>query len=174
MRWNYPSGGIMPSPSSTVPGAQTACEDLARAISFIFEHAEELEVDTDCYSLWGGSAGGRMAAWLGSYGPAAFGGDELATDLGPSSCSIPATAITQKTPRPPFACVGESDGIANWRTMQRRLDAHGAPWGSPPNFTTIQACPTASGWEPARWAEGWLEEAVAFWEGANVSIPVDR
>lgn len=59
------------------PDAQMACEDLARAISFIFEHAEELEIDTDCYSLWGGSAGGRMVAWLGSYGPAAFGGDNL-------------------------------------------------------------------------------------------------
>lgn len=59
------------------PGAQTACEDLARAISFIFAHAEELEVDTDGYSLWGGSAGARMAALLGSYGPAAFGGDNL-------------------------------------------------------------------------------------------------
>ena len=34
------------------PGAQTACEDLARAIRFIFDHADELEVDTDCYSLW--------------------------------------------------------------------------------------------------------------------------
>ena len=43
------------------PGAQTACEDLARAISFIFENADELEVNTDCYSLWGGSAGGRTA-----------------------------------------------------------------------------------------------------------------
>ena len=31
------------------PGAQTACEDLARAISFVFENAEELEVDTDCF-----------------------------------------------------------------------------------------------------------------------------
>ena len=41
------------------------------------EHAGELGVDTDCYSLWGGSAGGRMTAWLGSYGPAAFGGDDL-------------------------------------------------------------------------------------------------
>ena len=50
------------------PGAQTACEDLARAIAFIFEHAEELEVDTSDYSLWGGSAGARMAAWLGTYG----------------------------------------------------------------------------------------------------------
>ena len=27
------------------PGAQTACEDLARAIRFIFDHADELEVD---------------------------------------------------------------------------------------------------------------------------------
>ena len=59
------------------PGAQTACEDLARAISFIFEHAQELQADTDGYSLWGGSAGGRMAAWLGSYGPAAFGESDV-------------------------------------------------------------------------------------------------
>ena len=55
------------------PGAQTACEDLARAIAFIHEHAEELEVDVTDYSLWGGSAGARMAAWVGSYGTAAFG-----------------------------------------------------------------------------------------------------
>ena len=59
------------------PGAQTACEDLARAIQFIFEHAGELEVNTDGYSLWGGSAGARMAAWVGSYGTAAFGADDL-------------------------------------------------------------------------------------------------
>ena len=57
------------------PGAQTACEDLARAIAFIFEHADELEVDTSDYSLWGGSAGARMAAWLGSYGTESFGED---------------------------------------------------------------------------------------------------
>ncbi len=58
------------------PGVQTACEDLARAISFIFEHAKELEVDTNCYSLWGGSAGARMAAYFGSYGTAVFGGGD--------------------------------------------------------------------------------------------------
>lgn len=48
--------------------AQTAYEDLSRAIDFIFEHADELQVDTDGYSLWGGSAGGRMADWVGTYG----------------------------------------------------------------------------------------------------------
>lgn len=45
------------------PGAQTACEDLARAISFIFENADELEVNTDCYALWGGSAESLKRAW---------------------------------------------------------------------------------------------------------------
>ena len=48
------------------PGWTTAYEDLGRAISFIFDHAEELEVDTADYSLWGGSAGARMAATLGN------------------------------------------------------------------------------------------------------------
>lgn len=46
-------------------------------IRFIFDHEDELEVDTDCYSLWDGSTGARMAAWLGPYDPAAFGGGNL-------------------------------------------------------------------------------------------------
>jgi hypothetical protein len=33
------------------PGAQTACDDLARAIAFIHGHAEEMEVDA---ADWGG------------------------------------------------------------------------------------------------------------------------
>lgn len=70
------------------PGAQTTCEDLVRAIRFIFDHAEELEVDTSGYSLWGGSAGGRMSAWVGAYGTAAFGEKELPR---------PATVIIQYT-----------------------------------------------------------------------------
>lgn len=45
-------------------GAQVACEDLAQAIDFIMRHAEELRVSTENYSLWGGSAGARMAAYL--------------------------------------------------------------------------------------------------------------
>ena len=44
------------------PGARTACEDLARAIAYIYQHEDELGVTMDGYSLWGGSAGARMAA----------------------------------------------------------------------------------------------------------------
>ena len=144
------------------PGAQTACEDLARAISFIFEHAEELQVDTDCYSLWGGSAGARMAAWLGSYGPAAFGGDDLPQ---------PGTVIMQYTGHsdytendpPTFACVGENDGIASWRTMERRLQALSS-LGIPTEFHHYPGLGHGFGLGTGTAAEGWLDEAVAFWE----------
>ncbi|MBQ7159832.1 MAG: alpha/beta hydrolase, partial [Treponema sp.] len=48
------------------PGWDESNEDMARAVSFIFAHAKELGVDTDCYSLWGGSAGARISAYVGS------------------------------------------------------------------------------------------------------------
>ncbi len=59
------------------PDAQSACEDLARALTFIFDNVDELGISTENYSLWGGSAGARMAAWVGSYGTRAFGGNDL-------------------------------------------------------------------------------------------------
>ena len=144
------------------PGAQTACEDLARAIHFIFEHAEELEVDTDCYSLWGGSAGGRMAAWLGSYGPAAFGGDDLPR---PGAVIMQYTGHNDYTENDPptFACVGGNDGIANWRTMQRRTEALDV-LGIPTEFHHYPGLPHGFGLGTGTVAERWLEEAVAFWE----------
>lgn len=144
------------------PGAQTACEDLARAISFIFEHAEELEVDTDCYSLWGGSAGGRMAAWLGSYGPAAFGGDDLPQ---PGAVIMQYTGHSDYTENDPptFACVGESDGIANWRTMERRIETLDA-LGIPTEFHHYPGLGHGFGLGTGTVAEGWIDQAVEFWE----------
>lgn len=144
------------------PGAQTACEDLARAISFIFENAEELEVDTDCYSLWGGSAGARMAAWMGSYGPAAFGGDDLPQ---PGAVIMQYTGHSDYTENDPptFACVGESDGIANWRTMERRLQAMSA-LGIPTEFHHYPGLRHGFGLGTGTVAEGWLDQAVSFWE----------
>lgn len=144
------------------PGAQTACEDLARAIRFIFEHAEELEVDTEGYSLWGGSAGGRMAAWLGSYGTAAFEEGEYPR---PAAVIMQYTGHSDYTENDPatFACVGESDGIANWRTMQRRIEALDA-LGIPTEFHHYPGLPHGFGLGAGTVAEGWLDQAVAFWE----------
>lgn len=144
------------------PGAQTACEDLARAISFIFEHAEELEVDTDCYSLWGGSAGARMAAYLGTYGTEAFGGDDLPQ---PGAVVMQYTGHSEysESDPPTFACVGENDGIASWRTMQRRLDAMSTV-GIDTEFHKYPGLSHGFGIGVDTVAEGWVDDAIAFWE----------
>ena len=144
------------------PGAQTACEDLARAISIIFEHAEELEVETDCYSLWGGSAGARMAAYLGSYGPSAFGGDELP---GPGTVVMQYAGHSEYTESDPptYVCVGENDGIASWRTMESRLEGMSA-LGIDTEFHKYPGLSHGFGLGTGTVAEGWIEDAIAFWE----------
>ena len=94
--------------------ADAACQDLSRAISFIFAHKDELGVDTNGYSLWGGSAGARMAAYTGSFGPVPRAAAVIMQYTGYS-------LYTQQDP-PTYACVGGRDYIADWRIMKRRLD----------------------------------------------------
>ena len=143
-------------------GAQTACEDLARAIRFIFDHAKELEVDTDCYSLWGGSAGARMAAWLGTYGPEAFGGGDLPR---PGAVIMQYTGLSEysESDPPTYACVGDRDGIANWRVMQARLGAMQQA-GIDTEFHVYSGLGHGFGLGTGTSAEGWINDAVAFWE----------
>ena len=144
------------------PGAQTACEDLARAIRFIFDHADELEVDTDCYSLWGGSAGARMAAWLGSYSAEAFGGGDLPR---PGAVIMQYTGLSEysESDPPTYACVGDGDGIANWRVMQARLEAMQQA-GIDTEFHVYSGLGHGFGLGTGTSAEGWINDAVAFWE----------
>ena len=58
-------------------GGALATRDLAAAISYVFRNAKALGVGTQSYSLWGSSAGARMAAAIGSHGAAKFGGDDV-------------------------------------------------------------------------------------------------
>jgi acetyl esterase/lipase len=144
------------------PGAQTACEDLARAIAFIHEHAEELEVDVTDYSLWGGSAGARMAAWLGSYGTATFGEAEYPR---PGAVIMQYTGFSEVhgNEPPTYNCVGTRDGIANWRTMDRRIKAIKAQ-GTDAMIEVFEGLPHSFGLGVGTVAEGWLDHAAAFWE----------
>ena len=145
------------------PGAQTAYEDLARALSFIFENADELGVNTDGYSLWGGSAGARMAAEIGSYGAAEYGGDDIPK---PSTVVMQYTGYSGCNPEgepATFVCVGDSDGIANWRTMQRRIEALDA-LGIPTEFHHYPGLSHGFGLGTGTVAEGWIYQAVDFWK----------
>ena len=143
-------------------GAQTACEDLARAIAFIHEHAEELEVDTADYSLWGGSAGARMAAWLGSYGTAAFGEKEYPR---PGAVIMQYTGLSEVygNEPPTYNCVGTNDGIASYRTMERRIVAIKGN-GTDAMIEVFPGLSHGFGLGTGTVAEGWIDNAVAFWE----------
>ena len=112
--------------------AQTACEDLAAGIEYIFRHVTELQVDTAGYSVWGSSAGARMAAYMGSYGPAAFG-------------------------------ASVQSHIANPNTMRRRTEALQAI-GIPAEFHLYPNLRHGFGLGIGTSAEGWIDEAVRFWE----------
>ena len=144
------------------PGAQTACEDLARAIAFLHEHADELQIDMTDYSLWGGSAGARMAAWLGSYGTEAFG--EAAWPR-PAAVIVNYTGLSEVTGTEPptYSAVGTSDGIASYRTMERRINAIRAN-GTDAQIELFNGLPHGFGLGIGTVAEGWINNAAAFWE----------
>lgn len=144
------------------PGAETACEDLARAIAFIHENAEELEVDVADYSLWGGSAGARMAAWLGSYGTEEFG--ERAYPA-PGAVIMQYTGLsgTDGQEPPTYACVGTSDGIASYRTMENRIRQIRAQ-GTDAEIEVFDGLHHGFGLGEGTVAEGWIDRAVSFWE----------
>ena len=144
------------------PGSQTACEDLARAIAFIFEHADELEVSTDNYSLWGGSAGARMAAWLGSYGTESFGEKPYPR---PSAVIVNYTGLSEisGTEPPTYSAVGTSDWIADYQTMENRISRIKAN-GTDAEIEVFQGLLHGFGLGTGTAAEGWINRAVDFWE----------
>ena len=142
------------------PNATLACEDLTRAVEFIRSHAGELGVSEDGYSLWGGSAGARMAAWVGeSVSPSP--GAVIMQYTGLSSWS-------RKAP-PTYAICGDRDGIASWRTMKNRLDEMSAA-GIPTRFRLASGLGHGFGLGIGTSVDGWIDDALAFWKEQSSSI----
>lgn len=144
------------------PGARTACEDLARAIAYIFEHADELKVDTSGYSLWGGSAGGRMAAWLGTYGTESF--IEVSYPK-PAAVIVNYTGLSEVTGHEPptYSAVGTDDGIACYGTMERRINSIRKN-GTDAEIEVFNGLAHGFGLGSGTAADGWIAHAVAFWK----------
>ena len=157
------------------PGVPTAYQDLGRALDFIHTHADELEVDTSDYSLWGGSAGARMAATLGNADYLQQYTDR--SDIGQAAAVImqyTGYTYTSKTDAPTYACVGTSDGIANWKTMQSRLQTLES-YGIPTEFHAYEGLPHGFGLGTGTVADGWIYDAVTFWEEQfSGNIPTKR
>ena len=138
-------------------------EDLARALTYIYDHADELGVARDGYSLWGGSAGARMAADMSRH-------SHMRSSTGRTDIPQAAACIMQYTGyttvasdyAPTYACCGTSDGIASWRTMQSRLESLSA-LGIPTEFHAYNGLPHGFGLGTGTVAEGWINDAIRFW-----------
>ena len=137
--------------------------DLAKAVEFVYDHADELGVDREGYSLWGGSAGARMAATLGN-------SQYLHQLTGRSDFPQAAAVIMEYTgystvsryDAPTFICVGTNDGIADYRVMSARAEAL-ERLGIPTEVQVYEDLRHGFGAGYGTKAEGWIEDAVAFW-----------
>lgn len=144
------------------PDAYKSCEDLAKAISFIFTHAEELEVNTEGYSLWGESAGARMVANLGSYGTEKFGCPILPKAAAIIMQYTGHRDFTKDDP-PTYANAGENDIWHLGDVMEERYQAMKAA-GIPSKFRLYDGLPHGYALGTGTAAEGWHEDAISFWE----------
>ena len=146
-------------------GGMIATEDLAAALSFIFRNASALGVSTENYSLWGSSAGARMVAAIGTHGVARFGKNALSK---PSAIVMAYTAHSEYSAGDPptFAVVGDQDRIAPPSTMERRVDALRRA-GVMVEYRRYPALGHGFGLGAGTSAEGWIDEAVDFWERAG-------
>ena len=149
-----------------VGGERIAAEDLAAALSYIFENAATLAVSTKDYSLWGSSAGARMVARIGSYGAPAYGGEAIPR---PSTVVMAYTGHTDftKGDPPTFAVVGDRDEIASAATMERRINSLRSA-GIAVEFHVYQNVGHGFGLGIGTTAAGWVDDATRFWE-SNMS-----
>jgi acetyl esterase/lipase len=143
-------------------GGRPAMEDLAAAVSFIFQHANALQVDTAGYALWGSSAGARMAAAIGSHGTASFGARPLPK---PSVVVMAYTGhsdVAVSEP-PTFVVVGERDGIAPPMVMEARIAAL-RRIGTEVEYHQYPEVGHGFGTGQGTRAQGWIDQAIAFWQ----------
>lgn len=172
-------------------------QDVAQALSEIISRAEEWHIDTDCYSIWGSSAGGHLAASFGTdemgyrnYGvpkPGALilsypvvtmgkltheGSRDCLLGKEPDSSIICTTSVEQQiTPDypPTFLWCGDSDKTVS-SDNSRMLDRALTEAGVEHKFTEYPGVDHGVGLGKGTACEGWFDRAVSFWENIRTNI----
>jgi acetyl esterase/lipase len=147
-------------------GERIATEDLAAALTYIVRNASTLGVATAGYSLWGSSAGARMAASIGSHGAARFGGANLPVPSGVVLLYTGHSDVSRSEP-PTFVAVGETDGIAPPALMERRIAALRKA-GTDVAYHLYPGVGHGFGLGTGTSAEGWIADAIRFWVKHNI------
>ena len=167
--------------------------DLGRAVQFITEHAEQFQVQTEDYALVGFSSGGQLAGLFanreigyGNYSVPKPGALLMAYPLvnfsygkavyhvlmDPGTCdwryymTSLADAVTDDYP-PVYFWYGKDDQILTLLGFQkqgpalkRALEAHNVPC----KVVEYDHAPHSVGTGNGTDAEGWIKDAVAFWQ----------
>jgi len=146
-------------------GGAPATRDLAVALSRVVRRAAELEVLPQGWSLWGSSAGARMAAAIGTHGTSAFGGGVLPK---PAAVVMAYTGHSETAGRehrdpPTFVIAGEHDRIAPAEVMERRVEALRRA-AVPVEYRRYANVGHGFGRGTGTTAEGWIDDAIRFWE----------
>jgi acetyl esterase/lipase len=141
-----------------------AAKDLIKAVQFIESNYKELEVDKNNYSLWGGSAGARTVS------------DAVYAEAGikKEECVKPCTSVIaytyfcdnpvfSKDDAPAYFIVGKNDAIVDWRDVKERID-NMKKGGCIVEEHIINNLKHGFGVGKGTKAEGWIDQAVKFWE----------
>lgn len=166
-------------------------DDLAKAVSEIFSHEQEWNLDMDGYSVWGSSAGGHLAASFGTesmgypkYGlpkPGALilvypvvtmgeqthaGSRNYLIGAYPSDTYRDLTSVEKQVTScypPTFLWWGDQDGTVDPVNSHMLRDALQAS-NIPFRAVEYQGVDHGVGIGKGLPCEGWFEQAVAFWE----------
>lgn len=149
------------------PGAETGCQDLARAIEFIHENSEELDISAENYSLWGGSAGATIVEWIGAYGTEQFGAGDypkpaavIMQYIGISGYPLSGDEV------PTYACVGTADMVLSYMETVDKINKIKEN-GTVAEVEVFDGLPHGFGLGEGTAAEGWVDNAVEFWESVS-------
>lgn len=159
LRYRVDMGGRYP-----IDYQRPAGLDLIRAVQFIQQHADELQVDKENYSLWGGSAGAHTVSDV-VYGEA---GVTQKQRLFPAAAVIAYTYFSddidfKSSESPAYFIVGKQDGIAPWSCVAERARKMKAA-GCTVEEHIINQLGHGFGVGRDTPAAGWVEQAIAFWE----------
>ena len=103
-----------------------------------------------------------MAAWVGTHGTAAFGEEEYPQAGAVIMQYTGLSEVTGSEP-PTYNCVGTNDWIADYRVMEKRINKIKRN-GTDAQIEIFNGLSHGFGLGTGTKAEGWLDNAVAFWE----------
>ena len=139
-------------------------EDCVQAIHYIIDHSELLKVSKIDYSLWGGSAGARIATQCGNK-------NVLKRLSNREDIKSTSAVILQYTgysnvsinDAPTYACCGIQDRIASYLIMKQR-HTELKKLGINSEFHAYNGLDHGFGLGIDTVAEGWILDALRFWE----------